>query len=51
MLSEAEVAIIRAEIEKLEKALQECGDSGIRNLIIIWIEDEKKKLLARSEHL
>jgi hypothetical protein len=51
MLSEAEVAIIRAEIERLEKALRECADGGIRDRIKRWIEDEKKTLLARSEHL
>jgi len=51
MLSEAEVAIIRAEIERLEKALQECADGGIRDRIKKWIEDEKKKLFAGGEHL
>jgi hypothetical protein len=42
MLSPGEVAIIRAEIERLEKALKESTDSGIRDRITIWIEEEKK---------
>jgi hypothetical protein len=44
MLSQGEVAIIRAEIERLEKALRECTDSGIRDRIKAWIDEEKKKL-------
>jgi hypothetical protein len=51
MLSEGEVAIIRAEIERLEKALRECTDGGIRDRIKAWIEEEKKKLLVGGEHL
>jgi hypothetical protein len=31
MLSRGEVAIIRAEIERLKKALRECTDGGIRD--------------------
>jgi hypothetical protein len=49
MLSRGEVAIIRAEIERLEKALRECTDGGIRDRIKLWIEEEKKKLLAGGE--
>jgi hypothetical protein len=45
------VALIRAEIERLEKALKECTDGGIRDRIKRWIEEEKKKLLASGEHL
>jgi hypothetical protein len=33
MLSRGEVAIIKAEIERLEKALKECTDGGIRDQI------------------
>jgi hypothetical protein len=44
MLSPREVEIIKAEIERLEKALKECTDGGIRDLIKAWIEDKKKKL-------
>ena len=46
MLSKREVTIIRAEIERLEKALRECTDGGIRDQIKAWIEEEKKKLKA-----
>jgi hypothetical protein len=46
MLSRGEVAMIRAEIERLEKALKECTDGGIRDRIKAWIEEEEKKLLA-----
>ena len=37
MLSRGEVAIIRAEIERLEKALR-----GIQDRIKLWTEEEKK---------
>ena len=46
MLSRGEVAIIITEIERLEKALKECTDGGIRERIKVWIEEEKKKLLS-----
>ena len=49
MLSRGEVAIIRAEIERLEKALKECTDGGIRDRIKAWIEEEKKKLRAGDD--
>ena len=49
MLSRGEVAMIRAEIERLEKALKECTDGGIRDRIKAWIEEEKKKLMAGDE--
>jgi hypothetical protein len=46
MLSRGEVAIIKAEIERLEKALKDCTDGGIRDRIKAWIEEEKKKLVG-----
>jgi len=49
MLSRGDVAIIRAEIEKLEKALRECADGGIQDRIKAWIEEEKKKLTDGGE--
>jgi hypothetical protein len=49
MLSRGDVATIRAEIERLEKALKECTDGGIRNRIKAWIEEEKRKLIAGGE--
>jgi hypothetical protein len=49
MLSRREVAIIRAEIERLEKDLmRECTDSGIQDRIKAWIEEEKKKLVGED---
>jgi hypothetical protein len=44
-----EVAIIRAEIERLEMALRECTDAGIQDQIKAWIEEEKKKLREDSK--
>ena len=44
MLSPADIARIKTEIEKLEKALSGCTDSGLRAQIIAWIEKEKTKL-------
>jgi hypothetical protein len=35
---------IKAEIERLEKALNECSDSGIRRVIEGWIADAKRRL-------
>jgi hypothetical protein len=49
MLSPAEVDRIKAEIEKLEKALRRCTDGGIRGQIITWIEKEKRKLTDEAE--
>ena len=49
MLSRGEVAIIRAEIERLEKALRECTDGGIQDQIKAWIKEEKKKLREDSK--
>jgi hypothetical protein len=48
MLSRGEVAIIEAEIERLEKALSESTDSGIRDRIKAWIKEEKKKLIRHA---
>jgi hypothetical protein len=48
MLSRGEVAIIKAEIERLEKALKDCTDGGIRDRITAWIEEEKKKLVGED---
>ena len=44
MLSPGEIAQIKAEIERLEKARKECTDSGIRQRIDVWIAEQKKKL-------
>jgi len=47
MRSLGEIALIKAEIERLEKLREECADSGIRKLIEAWIEAEKKKLAEK----
>jgi hypothetical protein len=44
MLSPGETAQIRAEIKRLEQALKECRDEGIRKRIMAWIEEQKQKL-------
>jgi hypothetical protein len=44
MLSPEEIAKIRADIVRLEKAREACAHSGIRKLIEDWIEEQKQKL-------
>jgi hypothetical protein len=44
MLSRADIARIKADIEKLEKSRDSCADSGIRKQIELWIEQQKKNL-------
>jgi|HubBroStandDraft_5_1064220.scaffolds.fasta_scaffold03208_9 hypothetical protein len=44
VLSPEEVATIKAEIERLEKARRDCNDGGIRKRIDAWIEEHKEKL-------
>ena len=46
MLSPGDIAIIKAEIKRLEKARRECNDGGIQKQIDVWIEELKKKLAA-----
>jgi len=48
MLSREEIANIKAEIERLEKALAECNDSGLQKQIGAWIEDQKNKLASSN---
>ena len=40
---------IKAEIERLEKALRDCSDSGIRRVIEEWIADAKRRLASDQE--
>jgi hypothetical protein len=47
MFSSAEIATIRAEIERLEKALDDCADSGLRK----WIEGAIEKQKRSWHHL
>jgi hypothetical protein len=46
MLSPGEIAIIKAEIKRLEEARKDCTDGGIRQQIDVWIEEQKKKLAS-----
>lgn len=48
MLSRGDVAIIRAEIERLEKARRECTDIGLQKRIDTWIEEQKQKLISED---
>jgi len=49
MLSPGDRAIIKAEIERLQKAHKECRDDGIRNKIDVWIEEQKQELAASAD--
>jgi hypothetical protein len=44
MLLPGKIAFIKAEIKRLEKARQECIDSGLQKQIDAWIDELKKKL-------
>jgi hypothetical protein len=46
MLSPAEIATVRDEIERLEKARKDCTDSGLRRWIEAEIEKQKQKLAS-----
>ena len=46
MLLPAEIAMIRAEIERLEKARKDCTDSGVRKWIEAVIEKQKQQLAS-----
>jgi hypothetical protein len=48
MLSPTEIATIRAELERLEKARKDCTDSGLRRWIEAEIEKQKKKLASEQ---
>jgi len=43
MLKPEEVAVINAEIDRLERALKDCSDSGLRKWIEAAIEKQKQK--------
>jgi hypothetical protein len=46
MLLPGEIAKIKADISRLEKARDECVDTGIRKLIEAWIEEQEQKLAS-----
>jgi hypothetical protein len=45
MLSPEEVAMIRTEIERLEKARRAFPDGSVQTMIDEWIEEQKRKLI------
>ena len=48
MISRKDVAVIRTEIERLQRAHRECTDSGVQKQINAWIEAQKQKLVAED---
>jgi hypothetical protein len=44
MLSPGDIARIKGEIARLEKAFKESTDDGIRKAITAWIADLKREL-------
>lgn len=48
MLSLEKIAEIKASIERLESARDNCEHEGMREVIQGWIENERKRLLQRS---
>lgn len=48
MISRTDVAVIRAEIERLQNARDKCTDSGVLKQIDAWIEEQKQKLVAEE---
>jgi hypothetical protein len=49
MPSPGEIAQIRAEIKRLEKARDDCTDSGIRERIEAWIVERKNALASGTK--
>jgi hypothetical protein len=50
-LRQEEIATIRAEIERLQKAQKECADGGIRKQIDEWIAEHKQKPVSSDDLL
>jgi hypothetical protein len=48
MLSAEDIAAIKKEIARLEKALADCSDGGVRRQIQGWIAEQKNKLTAHT---
>lgn len=48
MLTLAEVALVKAKIAELERARDRCTDSGIRETIEIWTEEQRNKLASKA---
>ena len=49
MLKPEEVAVINAEIDRLERALKDCSDSGLRKWIEAAIVNQKGKLASGND--
>jgi hypothetical protein len=48
MLSPGQISLIKAEIERLEKARRECNDGGLQKVIEAWIDEQKEKLKEKK---
>ena len=48
MISRTDVGVIKAEIERLERARDECTDSGLQRRIDAWIEEQKRRLVSEG---
>jgi hypothetical protein len=46
MLSPGEIINVRVDIDRLEKACDQCVDTGIRKVIEAWIEEQEQKLAS-----
>jgi hypothetical protein len=49
MLSPDDIARKKADIAILEKARDNCFDTGLRQVIDAWIKDAEKKMAAEAE--
>jgi hypothetical protein len=48
MLSPKDIARIKADLAMLEKARDNCADTGLRKVIDAWIEDAKETLVGEA---
>jgi hypothetical protein len=48
MVPRNQAAVIRSEIERLQKARNECNDTGVLKRIDSWIEEQKRKLVSKD---
>jgi len=48
MISRTDVGVIKADIERLERARDECTDSGLQRRIDGWIEEQKRRLVSEG---
>jgi hypothetical protein len=50
MLSSEDIARIKAGLMTLEKARDNCADSGVRKVIDAWIEAAKRPLIGKTKN-